>query len=52
MYIKLISIILKMTYNDSNVVIGGLVHIPIIIVILRFIESKFKKNVIHYKVNL
>ena len=40
-----------MHYNDLAVVIGGLMHIPIIILILRFIESRFKKNEIYYHKN-
>ncbi len=30
-----------MPYNQINVILGGLIHIPIIILILKFIESKF-----------
>ena len=34
-----------MPYNPITVVIGGLIHIPIIIIILRFIENRFNKRV-------
>ena len=34
-----------MPYNQITVVIGGLIHIPIIIIILRFIENRFNKRV-------
>ena len=33
-----------MPYNDTTVVIGGLIHIPIIIILFRFIENKFKTS--------
>ncbi len=33
-----------MAYNETAVVLGGLMHIPIIIGLLRFIENRFKKN--------
>ena len=40
-----------MPYNDSIVVIGGLIHIPIVIVFLRFVENRFKRNDIEYQKN-
>jgi len=40
-----------MPYNESTVVLGGLMHIPIIILVLRFIENRFKKNKIEYQKN-
>ena len=40
-----------MPYNESTVVLGGLLHIPIIIVVLRFIENRFKRNEIEYQKN-
>jgi len=33
-----------MPYNQITVVIGGLMHIPVIILVLRFIENKFNKR--------
>mgnify|MGYP004225820589 CR=1 FL=1 len=33
-----------MAYNETTVVIGGLTHIPVIILILRFVENRFNKN--------
>ncbi len=33
-----------MPYNETTVIIGGLMHIPVIIVLLRFIENSFNKN--------
>ena len=38
-----------MPYNQTTVVLGGLMHIPVIIVVLRFIENRFNKNRIDYK---
>ena len=32
-----------MPYDETTVVIGGLMHIPVIIVILRFIENRFNR---------
>ena len=32
-----------MPYNETTVVIGGLMHIPVIIVILRFVENRFNR---------
>ncbi len=40
-----------MPYNESTVVVGGLMHIPILIVVLRFIENRFKSNEIKYQDN-
>ncbi len=40
-----------MLYNQSTVIIGGLVHVPILIIILRLIENRFKKNDVEYKKN-
>ncbi len=33
-----------MPYNQINVVIGGLMHIPVIILIFRFIENRFNNR--------
>ena len=33
-----------MPYNETTVVIGGLMHIPVIIVVLRFIENRFNRS--------
>ena len=33
-----------MPYNQMTVVIGGLMHIPVIIIALRFIENRFNKR--------
>ena len=40
-----------MPYNEITVVIGGLMHIPIIILFLRIVENSFKKNEIKYQKN-
>ncbi len=32
-----------MPYDQATVVLGGLMHIPVIIVILRLIENRFNK---------
>ncbi len=41
-----------MAYNDSTVVIGGLIHVPILLIILRLVENRFKKNIeINYQNN-
>ena len=40
-----------MPYTQSTVVLGGLMHIPIIILVLRFIESRFKKEEPKYQSN-
>jgi len=37
-----------MPYNETTVVLGGLMHIPVIIFILRLIENRFNKNMINY----
>ena len=33
-----------MPYNQITVILGGLVHIPIIILVLKFIENKFNSR--------
>ena len=33
-----------MPYNQITVVIGGLMHIPVIIVVLRFVENRFNNR--------
>ena len=33
-----------MPYNQITVILGGLVHIPIIILVLKFIENKFNNR--------
>ena len=33
-----------MPYNEVTVVIGGLIHIPLIILVLRFIENRFSNR--------
>ena len=38
-----------MPYNDTMVIIGGLMHIPVIIFVLRVIENKFSKNSIEFQ---
>ena len=38
-----------MAYNETTVVLGGLMHVPIIIGFLRFVENRFKKNEIKYQ---
>ncbi len=38
-----------MPYNETTVVIGGLMHIPVIIIVLRFIENRFNKNKFNYQ---
>ena len=40
-----------MPYNEATVVLGGLMHIPIVILVLRLIENRFKKNQIEYQRN-
>tara|TARA_Y100001968_G_scaffold158325_1_gene144765 strand:+ start:764 stop:886 length:123 start_codon:yes stop_codon:yes gene_type:complete len=40
-----------MPYNETTVVIGGLMHIPVIIVFLKFVENRFKKNKIELQAN-
>ena len=34
-----------MPYNETTVVIGGLIHIPVIILFLRFIENRFNNRI-------
>ncbi len=38
-----------MPYNEATVVLGGLLHIPIIIVVLRFVESRRKDAQANYQ---
>ena len=33
-----------MPYNQITVVLGGLMHIPVIILVLRFIENRFNNR--------
>ena len=33
-----------MPYNQITVVLGGLMHIPVIILFLRFVENRFNKR--------
>tara|TARA_B100001250_G_scaffold98545_1_gene82707 strand:- start:474 stop:596 length:123 start_codon:yes stop_codon:yes gene_type:complete len=40
-----------MPYNETTVLIGGLMHIPVIILVLKFVENRFKKNEIEYQRN-
>lgn len=40
-----------MPYNESKVLLGGLMHIPIIILVLRFVENRFKRNQAEYQKN-
>ena len=40
-----------MPYNETTVVIGGLMHIPVIIFVLRFIENRFNKNLVDFQRN-
>ena len=40
-----------MPYNETTVVIGGLMHIPVIIIFLKFIENRFNKNGGNYQGN-
>jgi len=40
-----------MPYNETTVVIGGLMHIPVIIFLLRFIENRFNKNLVDFQRN-
>ena len=40
-----------MPYNETTVVLGGLIHIPVIIVFLRFIENRFNQNQVKFKKN-
>ena len=41
-----------MPYSQSTVLLGGLMHIPILIVVIRLIENRFKINQIKYQNNL
>tara|TARA_B100000214_G_scaffold239632_1_gene175323 strand:- start:129 stop:275 length:147 start_codon:yes stop_codon:yes gene_type:complete len=34
-----------MPYNQFTVLLGGLVHIPVIILVLRFIENRFNNRI-------
>ena len=38
-----------MPYNESTVLLGGIAHIPIIILVLRIIENKFKNSKMNYQ---
>jgi len=40
-----------MAFNESTVVVGGLMHIPIVIIVLRFVENRFKRNEVEYHKN-
>ncbi len=40
-----------MAYNQTTVVLGGIMHIPVIIMVLRFIENRFNKNKVTYQKN-
>mgnify|MGYP001181809611 CR=1 FL=1 len=40
-----------MPYNESTILLGGLMHIPVIILVLRFIENRFKKNEVNFQKN-
>ena len=33
-----------MPYSETKVLLGGLMHIPVLIVLLRLIENKLNKN--------
>ena len=41
-----------MPYSESTVLLGGLMHIPILILVIRLIENRFKINKIKYQNNL
>ena len=41
-----------MPYSETTVLLGGLMHIPILIVVIRLIENRFKINKIKYQINL
>ena len=41
-----------MPYSESTVLLGGLMHIPILIVVIRLIENRFKISKIKYQNNL
>ena len=38
-----------MPYNDSTVIFGGLMHIPVLIVVLKLVENRFKKMKLNIK---
>ena len=40
-----------MPYSETTVVIGGLFHIPVIILVLRLIENRFNKIEANYQSN-
>ena len=40
-----------MPYNDATVVIGGIMHIPVIIILLRLIENRFNQKKLDYQWN-
>ena len=40
-----------MPYSQTTVLIGGLMHIPVIIFVLRFVENRFSKQKIDYQRN-
>ena len=40
-----------MAYNESTVVLGGLMHIPIVVLVLRLVENRFKRNKSEYLKN-
>ena len=33
-----------MAYNESKVVLGGLMHIPIVVLVLRLVENRFRRT--------
>ena len=37
-----------MPYNETTVLLGGLIHIPLIILVFRLVEARFKRNTIEY----
>mgnify|MGYP001276067875 CR=1 FL=1 len=47
-YLRLTSLII-MPYNQITVVIGGIMHIPVIIILLRFIENRFNQKKLDYQ---
>ena len=40
-----------MPYNETTVVLGGLMHIPVIILVLRFVENRFNKKEVDFQKN-
>ena len=38
-----------MPYNQTTVVIGGLMHIPVIIFIFRILENRFNKKINNFQ---